>query len=112
MQISLFTYIPDIKTCLSPRFAACCGLLEHCHLLAQGTVFRQRADRDVLLVAAEIGKGQCPLVQNLEEAHWPAAVLDVRLAVGVGGPQVEGIPLGDKSRELRGDGLRPAASLF
>ena len=39
------------------------------------------AERDILPVAREIGKADGLLIEHLEEARRPAAMLDVRLAV-------------------------------
>ena len=56
-------------------------------------VFRQIALGDVLPVAAVIGERQRGLVQHFDKALRAAAMLDVRLAIGVGGGEKEAVGL-------------------
>ena len=75
-------------------------------------VFGQVALRDVLPVAAVIGERQRGLVQNLDEALRPAAMLDVGLAVRAGGREIQAVGLGEERRELLVDLGAPAAILL
>src|SRR5712691_12110622 len=47
----------------------------------------QIAKRDVLAVAGEIGKADRPVVEHLEKAAWPTAMLDIGLAVAADHPE-------------------------
>ena len=73
-------------------------------------VLREVAQRDVLAVAAEVGEGERPLVQDLQEAGRAAPVLDVRLALGVRRPEVEHVEAGEERLQLRRDGRLPAGA--
>ena len=72
-------------------------------------VLGQVAQRDVLAVAAEVGEAERVLVDHLQEPGRAAAVLDVRLPVGVRGAQVEHVQVGEELGQVRGDGRLPAA---
>ena len=66
-------------------------------------VLRQVAERDVLAVAAVIGKAERPLVDRAEEALRPAAVLGVRLSGGAGGREIGRVDLCEEGDEVGGD---------
>ncbi len=52
-----------------------------------------------MAVAGEIGETERPVVEHAQDALWAAAMLDVRLAVGAGGGEIEGSLLGDEGGE-------------
>jgi len=64
-------------------------------------VLRQVGERDVLPVAAIVRETKRALVDHLDEAFRPAAMLDVGRAVRIGGAEKDGILLGDETGELR-----------
>jgi hypothetical protein len=65
-----------------------------------------------LAVAGEIGETERPVVEHAQDALWSAAMLDVRLAVGAGGGEIEGALLGDEGGKLLVDrGGEPALRL-
>ena len=72
-------------------------------------VLGEIAGGDVLAVAAEVDEGKGLFVDDFEETLGPAPVLDIRLARGTGGGQIERIALGDEMGEVVGHGIRPAA---
>src|SRR5262249_2614302 len=59
-------------------------------------VLRQVVDADVLPVALEVVERERLLVEHPQEALRPAAVLDVGLAVGAGGGEIERVALRDE----------------
>ena len=69
------------------------------------------AGGDVLPVAAEIGEGERLLVEHAQEARRAAAMLDVRLALGVGGGEIERSHAGDEVGERLVDRRGEAALL-
>src|SRR5580700_8340621 len=75
-------------------------------------ILRQIALRQVLPVAAKIGKRDGVLVQYLDEALGPAAMLDVGLAVGGRGREIEAIGVGKLACEPLVDLGAPAAVLL
>ena len=75
-------------------------------------VLLQIAERDVLPVAAQIGKAQRPLVQDLEEALRAAAVLDVGLSLAIGRGHKDACLGSDEGGEVRRHGRLPAAALL
>src|SRR4030081_3117336 len=75
-------------------------------------VFGKIALRDVLAVAAVIGERQRVVVQNLDEAFWPAAMLDIGLSVCGGGCQKHAVLSRQKRGELIVDFGAPAAVLL
>jgi hypothetical protein len=60
-------------------------------------VLGQVSKCDVLPVAAIVGEAERALVDNLDEAFRPAAMLDVRRAIGRRGAEKRGVLLGDKA---------------
>ena len=72
----------------------------------------QIAQRDVLPVAAQIGKAQRPLVQHLQETFRAAAVLDVGLALAIGRRHEDAGLSGDEGGEIRRHGRLPATALL
>ena len=74
-------------------------------------VLRQVAERDVLAVAAEVGEGQRPVVQHLQEARRSASMLDVRLPLGAGRAKVEHIQPRHELGQVRGYMGPPAPAL-
>ena len=75
-------------------------------------VLGQVAGGDVLAVAAEIGEAEGLVVEGLEETRGPTAMLDIGLALGGGGGQVEGVALAEERGEVFGDAVAPAALLL
>src|SRR5262245_40539985 len=73
-------------------------------------VLGQIGERDVLPVAAIIGKAERFVVDDLDEAFRPAAVLNIRRAVSSGRGDKGGILFGDKLHELCRDTIREALS--
>jgi hypothetical protein len=75
-------------------------------------IFREIALRDVLPVAAVIGEGQRGLVQNFHKTFRAAAMLDIGLAVGAGGCEIEAVGLRQECRQILIDLGAPAATFF
>src|SRR5207237_5427721 len=75
-------------------------------------IFREIALREVLPVAAIVGKRDGVLVQDFDKALRPAAMLDVGLAVCGRRRKIEAVGLGQKARKLFVDLVAPAAALF
>lgn len=63
-------------------------------------VFREIADRDVLLVSSIIGESECVVVKYFEKAHRSAAMLHVRPSLAVGGADEKTVNLGDIRNEF------------
>ena len=75
-------------------------------------VLGEIAQRDVLPVAREVGEADGVLVEHPQEARRPAAMLDVGLALRVGGRQKDaGLGL-DEGSEFGRDGGLPGAALL
>jgi hypothetical protein len=75
-------------------------------------IFREVALRDVLPVAAVVGEGDGFLVEDFDEPFRAAAMLDVGLAVGIRGREIETVGLGQEGREVFVDLGAPAAALL
>src|SRR6476659_8355169 len=73
-------------------------------------VLGEIGERDVLPVAAIVGKAERFVVDDLDEAFRPAAMLNIRRAVSSCGGNKGGILFGDKLRELCRDAIREALS--
>ena len=73
-------------------------------------VLRKIAQRDVLPVAGVVGEAERPVVEHLDEALRPAAVLDVGSAELRDGRQKRGVELADEVRKLRCDRIGEARS--
>src|SRR5262249_28605087 len=69
------------------------------------------AGGDVLPVAAVVGEGQRLVVEHVDEALRPAAMLDGGLALFADGREIGGIALGDVGRELGRDAVGPRPRL-
>ena len=70
-------------------------------------IVREITQRDVLLVAAEVGEADRPVVKHLEEAWRAATVLNVRLTVLVGRTEKSADLVADKRGEVRRDPVFP-----
>src|SRR4029078_13226275 len=75
-------------------------------------ILRQVAQRNVLLVAAEVGEAQRPFIDDPQEARPTTAVLNVRLPFGVRRREVELAALADELLELIGDLRFPSLATF
>ena len=75
-------------------------------------VVMEIADRDVLLVAAEIGEGEGSLVEDVQEAGIAAAVLDVGPAGFGDGGHVEAVAEGDEVLLAGAEGMLAGAELL
>jgi hypothetical protein len=64
---------------------------------------------DVLPVAGEIGESERVGADRLQETRRPAAMLDIRSAVGAGGREEEGVDGVEELTEVVGDLRRPFA---
>ena len=70
------------------------------------------AQGDVLPVAGKIGEAHGLLVQHLEKARWAAAMLDIGLAVAVGGGEEDARLRLYETGKLRRDAGLPTAALL
>ena len=59
------------------------------------------AGRDELAIADEVRERERVVVEHAEKARWAAAMLDVRLALGARGREVDAVLLGEKRRRAR-----------
>jgi hypothetical protein len=75
-------------------------------------ILREVSFGDVLPVAAVIRERQRVLVQNLDEALWPAAMLDIGLPIGGCRREIEAVGVRQKRREVFVDLGTPAAVLL
>src|SRR6266849_8344581 len=75
-------------------------------------VFGEVSLGDVLPVAAVIGERQRVLVQNLDEAFGPAAMLDIGLSISGGGSQEHAVSGSEECGEVLVDLGAPAAVLL
>ncbi len=67
---------------------------------------------DVLTIAGKVGKRNGPAVQDVQEARWPAAMLDVGLALGIDGGEKHAGLRRNEARKVRRDlSLKSAAFL-
>jgi hypothetical protein len=83
------------------------------HQVDEGAwVVREFAVGDVLLVAAEIRKGQRARADGLEKPGRTTPVLDIRLALGVGRGEVGGITLCQEGAQVVRDRVAPAVLLL
>ena len=65
---------------------------EQSHAIIIGKI----AQRDILPIAAEIGKAQCLLIENPNKARRAAAMLDVGPARFADGRQINAVTSGDE----------------
>ena len=73
---------------------------------------RVRAPTSRRPIARVLGKREPAAGEHLEEAAGAAAVLDIGLAVGIGGAEVERIARADEFGKIVGHAVMPTALLF
>ena len=73
-------------------------------------VFRQVGERDVLPVAAVVGKAERLVVDNFNKSLWPTSVLKIGRAVCGRGGEESGILFGNKFCELGRDPIGESIS--
>ena len=64
-------------------------------------VVLQVAKRDILPIPTKLGLRECAVIQDLQESWWPAAILDVRLTLYIGRPEIEHVKILDKPLQPR-----------
>src|SRR6266702_366542 len=75
-------------------------------------VLGEVAEGDILPIASKVGEAEPALVEYAQEAARSAPVLQVGLAGGTGGGEVDAVALGQEGRQLRRDPGLPAVALL
>ena len=92
--------LPEIDTCPPPELDPSLGGIIH-HEKKGFRVLGKVSKRDILLVARIIEEHQRAGIKNLKEPGWSATMLDVRLTIAAGGPEIDRTAAFDKPSQFR-----------